>query len=284
LKTVDPMTPGLVVAVMALTPSWLAMGWLVAKAQWFWTYRPDLQFGWAVLILTLYLIHDAWPQRPAAVYQWSTPSALAAIVGALILFLVQIYQAAFGVMAASIMGLAAGVTFIVAANLLYVFGRRGLNTFGFAFGFIWISLPMPSVIQNSVVSGLQRGITGFNVQMLNLFGIPAQQIGSLIQVPAGMIGVDEACSGIRSMQSILMVTLFIGHTSLERIARRVLLVFLGAGFALAGNMARSMFLSLLAGVHGIESIDRFHDVAGWAVFGLTACGVGCACWWLRSEE
>jgi exosortase len=264
--------------IMAMAPSWLAMAWLVSKAQWFWTHRPDLQFGWAVLILAVYLIQEAWQRRPAPVYQWCGMGALSALAGGLLLFMVQIYQAAFGVMAASVVGLAAGVAFVVAANLLYVFGRPGLKHFGFAFGFIWISLPMPSAVQNFVVAGLQRGITEFNVWMLNFLGIPARQSGSLIQLPAGIIGVDEACSGIRSLQATLMVTLFIGYTSVQPWSWRVLLVLVGAGLALVGNMVRSMFLSLMVSRNGIESIDRFHDVAGWAVFVFTACGVGITCW------
>ena len=44
--------------------------------------------------------------------------------------------------------------------------------------------------------------------MLNLFHIAAAQQGNVIQVKTGWLGVDEACSGIRSLQAILLFRCF----------------------------------------------------------------------------
>ena len=49
------------------------------------------------------------------------------------------------------------------------------------------------------------------VQALHLFGIPALQNGNLIEVKTGLLGINEACSGIRSFQATLMVSLFLGE-------------------------------------------------------------------------
>src|SRR5258707_12390918 len=91
-----------------LIPSALALAWLVAKAQWFWNDRPDLQFGWIVLMLVAFLLWDGWERRPA-VRACFNPSAFGcAVLGLSILFVVQIYQAAFGLMPASLLGLSIG--------------------------------------------------------------------------------------------------------------------------------------------------------------------------------
>ncbi len=47
-----------------LAPAFLAMAWLVSRAQWFWSNNPDLQFGWVVLLLCAYLFWEAWEKRP----------------------------------------------------------------------------------------------------------------------------------------------------------------------------------------------------------------------------
>src|SRR6185503_11709822 len=112
---------------------------------------------------------------------------------------------------------------------LYVFGWAGVRHYGFAFAFILIALPMPTFIYNPIVSGLQHRIANLNVIILNLAGIAARQSGSLIQLPSGTIGIDEACSGIRSLQSTVMATLFIGYLSLKRRSLQVLLLGLGVG-------------------------------------------------------
>ena len=73
-----------------------------------------------------------------------------------LLVLFQMYQAAFGTMAASINGLAIGVMCVVTANVLFAFGPRALGTLGAAFYFLFIALPMPSFLQGLIVSNLQN--------------------------------------------------------------------------------------------------------------------------------
>ncbi len=258
---------------VALLPSWLAMAWLVSKAQWFWNHQPDLQFGWIVLLLSAYLFWEAWERRPPVRYQWRWPWLALSFAGLVLLFVVQIFQAACGSNAASTAGLAMAVLGLVAGNLGYVFGGKGVRHFGFAFAFLLIALPMPSVVHNLVVGGLQSKITSLNVEILNLIGIPAERAGSLIRLPACTVGVDEACSGIRSLQSTLMATLFIGHLVLNRVGLKCLLVMLGVLLAIFGNLVRSLFLSYTANAEGLKALESMHDTAGWSILLFTAAGV-----------
>ena len=264
--------------LLALLPSWLAMAWLISKAQWFWNNRPDLQFGWVVLMLSAYLIWDAWERMPHPALRWNWAGTLLAASGLALLFLVQIYQAAFGMMAASLMALALGVMLLVAANLSYVFGWPGIRHFAFGFGFLLIALPMPSALYNPIVSGLQSKVAAINVEVLNVIGIPAQQVGSLIHLPNGTIGVDEACSGIRSLQSTVMATLFIGYLTLRNKALQIALFILGILLAITGNVIRSFFLSYMANEKGLASINTVHDAAGWSILAFTAVGIIILSW------
>jgi exosortase len=259
--------------LIALTPAWLAMTWLVFKAQWFWNHQPDLQFGWIVLMLCAYLFWEAWETRPPARFQWQPFWLLLAGCGLSLMFVVQIFQAACGSNAASVAGLALAIMMLVLGNLGYVFGARGCRHFGFAFVFLLIALPMPSVVHNLVVGGLQSKITALNVETLNLLGIPAERVGSLIRLPSCTVGVDEACSGIRSLQSTLMATLFIGHLTLKRMGLKGLLVFFGLLLAIFGNFIRSLFLSYTANAKGLHALEAMHDTAGWSILLFTAVGV-----------
>ncbi|MBI4326079.1 MAG: exosortase/archaeosortase family protein [Chloroflexi bacterium] len=270
--------------LLALLPSWLAMAWLISKAQWFWNNRPDLQFGWVVLMLSAYLIWDAWEQRPLPTSRWNWASALLGLSGLALLFLVQIYQAAFGMMAASLLALALGVMLLVAANLSYVFGWSGLRHFAFGFGFLLIALPMPTALYNPIVSGLQSKVAAINVEVLNIIGIPAQQVGSLIHLPNGTVGIDEACSGIRSLQSTIMATLFIGYLTLRNKALQIALFVVGMLLAITGNVIRSFFLSYMANEQGLASINTVHDAAGWSILAFTAVGVMILSWFFARLE
>lgn len=267
-----------------LAPAFLAMAWLVSRAQWFWSNNPDLQFGWVVLLLCAYLFWEAWEKRPPIHWKPRWWSATLACTGLALLFLVQIYQAALGSNAASTVGLALGVMFVVAANLGMVFGWPGLRAFGLAFGFILIAMPMPSAIQGPIVGGLQYKVAWINTEVLNLMGIPAQQVGSLIHLPSGTVGIDEACSGIRSLQSTVMATIFIGYLTLKRPSLQVILFVCGVGLAILGNLIRSLFLSLEANSKGIDAVKEYHDAAGWSILAFTAVGVIILAWLLKKLE
>lgn len=268
----------------ALLPMWLALGWLVSKTQWFWTHNPEMAYGWMVLLLSIFLIWDQWKNLPCPVFKLCWPFYVFAMGGAAMLFLVQIYQAAYGTMAALLSGLAIGVLSICAANLHFVFGWRGIRFFAFPLLFLLIALPLPSVIYNFVVGGLQSKVTACNVELLNLIGIPAQRVGSLIQLPNGTVGVDEACSGIRSLQSTIMATLFIGYLTLKTRGSQIALFFSGIALAFIGNVIRSLFLCITANHEGVDAVKKVHDSAGWSILIFTAAGVALLSWLFSKFE
>jgi exosortase len=268
----------------ALLPSGLAFSWLVSKAQWFWNHQADLQFGWIVLLLCAYLFWEAWETRPAAQFRWRIPWLTLSCAGLGLLFVVQIFQAACGTNAASTAGLALAVMCVIAGNLGYVFAAKGLWHFGFAFAFLLIALPMPSILHNLVVGGLQSKIAFLNVQILNVIGIPAERVGSLIRLPSCTVGIDEACSGIRSLQSTVMATLFIGHLTLRRGGLKCLLVGSGVLLAILGNLGRSFFLSYTANARGLPALESVHDTAGWSILLFTAAGVAALAFLLSRLE
>ena len=257
---------------------WIGFAWLISKAQWFWTNKPDLQFGWIVLLLCAFLLWDNWAKRPETSFALRWPQIIFGLTGCALLFLVQIYHAAFGMMPALLLGLAFAVYLVAAANIQYVFGWRGLVYFAFPLFFFLIALPMPTFLHSPIVNGLQQKVASVNVEVLNLFGIPAQRTGSVIQLPNGTVGVDEACSGIRSLQSTIMATLFICYLTLKSRGLQVALFVCGIGLAVLGNLIRSLYLSLTANANGVQAIDKVHDSAGWSILVFTAVGVIILSW------
>jgi exosortase len=260
------------------------MGWLVSKLQYFWNTRPDLQFGWVVLLLCGYLFFESWEKRPVSDWRWRWWGLTLAGLGAGLLFLVQIYQAAFGTNTASTAGLTLGVLLLVGANLGFAYGWRGIREFGMPFAFMMVAVPLPGAVHALLVNGLQARVATVDVEILNLVGVPAQQVGSLIHLPNGTVGIDEACSGIRSLQSTIMASVFMGYLGLRNIGLRVLLVVAGVGLAVLGNLIRSLYLCLTAYSKGLNAIANVHDAAGWSILAFTATGVIIIAWLFSRAE
>ncbi len=131
-----------------------------------------------------------------------------------------------------------------------------------------LSSPLPPGSYERLTLGLQEMITGGVLEALRLIGVPALRAGNVIQLGSTSVGVEEACSGVRSLVSCVLAGLVLSALMLRSPRRRVCLVLVAAPLALASNFARSLALTLLAH-SGVEIAGAWHDGLGFAVLGVT---------------
>jgi exosortase len=151
-------------------------------------------------------------------------------------------------------------------------GRVWLRHFAFPILFFLVAVPWPVRIEQIVIQDLMRIVTAINVTFLQLAGVPALQHGNVIEVGAGYIGIEEACSGVRSIQATLMVSLFLGELYSFKASRRVVLVVVGALLAFICNVVRTAILVWAGTTKGINAIEAWHDPAGLTI--LVVCMFG----------
>jgi len=265
--------------------------WLSVLAWWVWDLRVhwealvEFQHGWLVVPLAAYL---AWERMPGCPPSSATPSVrgpvLLALLGAPLVLVAELYKNAVASTPSSSFALSIGCCCFITAILWVQHGWPVARRFLFPLLFIFVAVPIPKIVWNPVVLGLQGFITALNVETLNLLGIPAQRAGNLIHLPRGTVGVDEACSGIRSLQSSIMAALFIADLTLKRGGAKVFFFVVGIGLAVVGNFGRSLFLSLTAASKGIQAVEGVHDTAGWSVLIFTAGGIALLAWWVARTE
>ena len=162
------------------------------------------------------------------------------------------------------------VTAVITACGIYLMGGKSwLRHFAFPILFFFVAVPWPTQIEQLVIQGLMRADALINVEVLNVIGMPAVQMGNVIEVGSGLVGIDEACTGIRSLQATFMVALFLGEFYELAIARRILLVLAGAALAFFCNLVRTFLLVWVGAEHGSEAIKNWHDPAGYTI--LSVC-------------
>ena len=116
---------------------------------------------------------------------------------------------------------------------------------------------------------LMRGTAGLTTEILCLIGVPSEQSGNLVHIETGVIDIDEACSGIRSLQAMVMISLFLGELFRLKLAGRILLMVLGLTGTLLANVIRTVVLSSIGFREGMSAVDHYHDAAGFAVLALS---------------
>src|ERR1017187_7184764 len=152
------------------------------------------------------------------------------------------------------------------------------SDFVFPICFFLVAVPWPSGIEGTLIQGLTRADTACATELLGWIGIPAMPHGNVIEVATGTVGIDEACSGIRSFQATLMISLFLGELYRLNFIRRAGLVLGGFALSFLFNLARMTLLVWVAARQGVSAIESWHDPAGVTIllgcfFGLWGLGV-----------
>ena len=162
--------------------------------------------------------------------------------------------------------------------------RPPFSSFVFPICFFLVAVPWPSGIEIFLVQTLTHLNVSATIEVLGWFGIPALQHGNVIEVATGEVGINEACSGIRSFQATLMISLFLGEFYSLGILRRALLVLAGFVLSFLFNMARTTLLTWVAVKKGVAAIAAWHDPAGVTI--LVACflTLWLAAVWLRGKQ
>jgi exosortase len=228
-----------------------------------WVINPQYHFGWALPLLTLYLLAKRWGDRPVPRPRprWALLAPVFAL-GAGAALVVWRANPEWRMLGWGFGLCAAGLSWAI---LLAAGGWPWWRHFGFVALFPLCGTPWPSRQEGVLVQALAAFNAMGCVEALHWAGIEAIRQGNLIRLATGLLGVEEACSGIRSLQGAFMVALFLGELGRFRPSARVALGIIAFATAIVGNLLRTLFLSFAAARSGVETIDRWHDPAGLSI-------------------
>src|SRR5438132_685282 len=141
-------------------------------------------------------------------------------------------------------------------------GRNLLRAELFPILFFLTAVPWPPRFEQPITAGLMQAVAAATTGLLHWFGIPAQTAGGAITLRTGVVGITEACSGMRSLQAGIMFGLAMGEWFLLRPLRRVALLLIAITLALCTNLIRTLALSLQADWSGLAGVEKIHDLTG----------------------
>ena len=242
-------------------------GGMIFKLTTDWSTNAQYEFGYFVPFFIVYLLVRRWPSRPDT--STENPVGLAiwvAILMLMILLPIRVVQEANPDWRPLNWIHAAAVVILSLTPIALIGGWRWVRHFGFPFILIFLALPWPLAMEQSVLQSLTGAVTAVTVELLNLINIPALQRGNVIDLVGGSVGVADACSGIRSLAGTLMASVFFGEFYLLNARKRVALVISATVLAFALNLVRTFFLGWRAASDGVNSISKWHDPAGFTIF------------------
>ena len=232
---------------------------IFAKLVYDWYDLPDASHGFLIPLFSAFLL---WERR-AVLRQLpprSTWAGLWLVVPALALLLVGVLGADLFLSRLSFIVLACGL-------ILTLFGYRILREVRFSLLVLLLAIPLPSLVLNEITLPLQLFASAVSSWALSLTGVPVLRDGNVIQLASMKLEVAEACSGIRSLISLLTVAILFGYLAERSVLRRVILAFASIPIAVIANAIRIYGTGLCVQYWDPEkAMGFFHEFSGWLMF------------------
>jgi exosortase len=231
-----------------------------------WASDDNYSHGFFVVPLALYF---AWERRPALVAAEARPAAAGAAVIALSLavWLAGTFGAELFLTRVSLIG-------VIAGTIWFLWGWHHLRILAFPVLFLFLMVPLPAIIFNQIAFPLQLFASQVGEQVISAAGIPVLRDGNILRLPSRTLEVAEACSGIRSLVSLIMLGVVLGYFTERRLGPRILIAVSAVPIAILANATRVAGTGIAAEWVSPKAADGFfHTFSGWLVFIVAFIGL-----------
>ncbi len=231
-----------------------------------WWQDPNNSHGLLIPPLALYF---AWNKRHRFSAEPESPATAAGLIlvfGSLLVYFVGRLGAEFFLTRTSAIGLVAGL-------LLFFHGWRRFRVMAFPLFFLLLAVPIPALIFNTVSIPLQGLASEASAGLLNFCDVPVLREGNVLQLASTSLGVAEACSGLRSLVSLIALAVILGYLRWSGLGQRFLLIAMSVPVALLLNVVRITITGFIAENWSVKyAMGFFHEFSGWVVF-VVAFGI-----------
>lgn len=226
-----------------------------------WATDGNYSHGFLIIPLAAYF---AWERREWLKELPLRPSNLGLVVvaGSLLVMIAGTLGAELFLARLSIIG-------VVVGSVLFIGGWRYLRTLAFPLAFLLLMIPIPAIVFNQVAFPLQLLASQVGTQLLSAFGIPVLREGNVIVLARTSLEVAEACSGIRSLISLMTLGIVLGYFSDRRRWVRVAVAAVTVPIAIVTNGLRVAGTGVAAHYYGPQAAEGFlHAFSGWLMFAV----------------
>ncbi len=224
-----------------------------------WIHLPDFSHGFLIPIVSLYFIYER-RKRLLSLTPTSHWVGLGVILIGVFLLLLGNLATEYFTMRFSLLVLLGGI-------ILFLLGKEYFRTLLFPILFLIFMIPIPSILMDQITFPMQLFASRVAAYTLYLIGIPILREGNVMLLANTSLEVAEACSGIRSLISLLALSVVFAYLSQKVTWKRILLVLSTFPIAIIANAARVSGTGILAHSYG-DSVAQgfFHGFSGWILF------------------
>ena len=242
-------------AVLSLWLYWSTVVGLVHQ----WIHDPNFSHGFFVPLFAAFVL---WQERDRLARIVPRPSWTGLGVIALALCLLTL-----GLMGAELFLARSSLLLLLAGLVILFLGWDSFRAMLFPWAFLWLMIPIPAIVLNKITFPLQLLDSKVAAGVLPLLGVPVLREGNVINLASMALDVAEACSGIRSLMSLVTLAIIYGYLTERRIWVRWVLAIGSVPIAVLANSVRIIGTGLLVQYWDAEKAEGyFHASWGWIIF------------------
>jgi len=162
----------------------------------------------------------------------------------------------------------ARLSFVIAlfGTVLYLGGTRWVKILLFPLLMLLFMIPIPAIIYSSLTMKLQNLASQLGELMITAMGIPVLREGNILRIPSQPLDIAEACSGIRSLMTLLFMALIISYFTDKKVWMRWALLIATVPIAILANGMRVAITAWLSEIDTKLASGTYHEAEGFLVY------------------
>jgi len=245
-------------AVLGALSLWIYWRTLAHLALQWWR-DPNFSHGFLVPLFSAYIV---WRKRDQIVRILPQPSW-----SGLLLLVAGVFLLLVGDLGAELFLARTSLLLVLAGVIVLDFGWTFFRAVLFPWAFLLMMIPIPAILFNKITFPLQLLASRLAAAVLPTLGVPVLREGNIINLSSMALEVAEACSGIRSLMSLLALAIIYGCLMDKRSWVRWTLAISAVPIAVLANSIRVIGTGLLVQYWDPEKAEGyFHESWGWLTF------------------
>jgi len=152
-------------------------------------------------------------------------------------------------------------------SILYLFGKEVGKLITFPVFYLIFMIPLPAIVWNRLSVPLSLIASSISSRLMEFLGMVVYREGNIITLPNITLQVVEACSGLRSLVTLMALSAGLAYISNFSVLKKIILFLCAIPIAIVGNVIRLTATGILAENFGEQMAQGFiHEFSGWVVF------------------
>ncbi|MCM2285981.1 MAG: VPLPA-CTERM-specific exosortase XrtD [Desulfobacula sp.] len=254
----NPMIQLITYAVLLGGTYFSTFTWLVNK-DW---ARDDYSYGILIPFIVLYLLWEKKNDLLSVPARTSWKGYVLLVPGLMLFWL--------GELAGEFFMLYFSFWLIVFSLCWINMGLDRVKTILFPLLFSLTMFPLPNFINAKITLQLKLLSSKIGVLMMRAYGMSAFREGNVIDLGFTQLQVVDACSGLRYLFPMIVLSILIAYFYHGRLWKKIILVLTSIPLTIFSNSLRIALTGILSESFGSAVIEGFfHDFEGWLIFMIT---------------